>query len=279
MSTLDIASEHFESNRSALGHYTHFQTHRERLTARISTCAPTAGGSLCILGAGNCFDVDLTALASHFEQIHLVDIDQAALTRALAQLPEATRTKFTTHAPIDVSGMYDRLERWARMEITPAELMAHGSDTAESLKGCVGRSFDVVVSACMLSQMQLGVVSALGDRHPLFQAVRFTLNLTHLRTLAELTNPGGKALLVTDLTEASLFPLVNNPLAGLELLRAACASGKVFDFAAPEQLLTSLLDDPVLRRVFPEPTIVDAWLWTNGPQVTFLVYACELARV
>lgn len=233
---------------------------------------------MCILGAGNCFDLELTTLASRFAEIHLVDIDAAALTHALRELPAATRAKFTTHAPVDASGLYDKLERWGRMEVTPDELMAHAGHTALALKNRLNRTFDVVVSACMLSQMQLSVVSALGESHPLFHAVRFTLNLTHLRTLTELTNAGGTALLVTDVSEASLYPLVNNPLSGLDLLRAACASGKVFDFAAPDRLLASLSDDPVLRRVFPEPTIVDAWLWTNGPTMAFLVYACELPR-
>ncbi len=36
--------------------------------------------------------------------------------------------------------------------------------------------------------------------------------------------------------------------------------------------------DPVLKRVVYASDPVDLWLWHNGPERTFLVYAMELLR-
>lgn len=279
MTKLDLASEHIQSNTSALGYHTHFQHHREALTAQLSDAAPEgAQGSLCVLGAGNCYDLDLTALATRYSSLHLVDIDAAALARAAQSVDPATRAKFTLHAPVDLSGMYDRLERWARLEVTPDELMAHAGNTATSIRRRVGQTFDVVVSACMLSQMQLSVLHALGEKHQLFQAARWTLNLTHFRTLAELTRSKGRALFVTDATASSLYAPSDNTQSALESLHAAIEAGQIFDFAQPTRLRELVQDDPVLNRAFAQVGINAAWHWTNGPKTTFLVYCAQLVR-
>ncbi len=279
MVKLDLTQEHLKANVSALGHYSDFAHHRAQLTAHAIALAPLGGhGSLCVLGAGNCFDLDLRSLASHFAQIHLVDIDPQALARAIEQLEASVKEKVTTHAPVDLSGLYDRIERWARFEVTPEELMSHAGNTATSVHQKLNQTFDVVVSACMLSQMQLSVLHALGEGHQLFQAVRFTLNLAHFRTLAKLTKPGGHSLFVTDVTAEPLFSLQDNARTGLDLLDEATRARKVFDFADPGRLKELLSDDPVLRRAFPTWSVADAWLWTNGPTTTFLVYCCDLVR-
>jgi len=282
MSKFDLAAEHISANASALDLYEAFDTHRRRLTAFALAAAPAGEkGSLCVLGAGNCFDLDLVALVARYDQVHLVDIDAMALQRAVARQPAPVQTRLVCHAPVDLSGLFEPIERWARFEVAPDDPPNIGASPAASVRQRLGPSFDVVLSACMLSQMQLSVLHALGQDHRLFQAVRWTLNLTHFRTLAELTKSGGTSLFATDVTSDHIYPLQDgyDTQGGLAALEAATQAKKVFDFADPVSVAALLQDDPVLKHAFSQATWRDAWLWTNGPLVRFLVYGCQLSRV
>ena len=280
-SGLDQAGEQALANQSALAHFSSFQAHRQRLTALTLSAAPAADATLCVLGAGNCFDLDLDALASRYREVHLVDLDAAALERTFARQEVATRGRLVLHAPVDLSGLLDRIDRWSRFQVTPEELMGHADATAAQLCETVGRRFDVVLSACMLSQMQLSVLNVLSDRHRLFEAVRWTLNLTHFRSLAALTRPLGRALFATDVSSSSLhaFDAFASSTDWVALLAELSRSGRVFDFADPKRIAALFRDDPVLGGAFPAFEVSDAWLWENGPETKFLVYASELPRL
>ncbi|HKO53039.1 MAG TPA: hypothetical protein VJV79_35260 [Polyangiaceae bacterium] len=282
MSTgLDQAGEQTLANLSALAHYPSFEGHRRCLTALALSAAPAAGGTLCVLGAGNCFDLDLDALVSRYQLVHLVDIDAEALERAFTRQEPATRERLVLHAPVDLSGLLDRIDRWSEFQVTPEELMGHAEVTAGQIRERVAGPFDVVLSACMLSQMQLSVLNVLSERHRLFQAVRWTLNLTHFRTLAALTRPSGRGMFATDVSSGQLFAFdaVRPDADCLALLGELSTTGRVFDFADPKKLAALLDDDPVLRAAFQPFQVSGAWLWQNGPETKFLVYASELCRL
>src|SRR5882672_99502 len=82
-----------------------YRGHRERVTAAILALAPggsaARGGRLCLLGAGNANDLDLEALAARFDEVHLVDIDSAALARTTGRQSPAVRATLHAHAPVD----------------------------------------------------------------------------------------------------------------------------------------------------------------------------------
>ena len=113
-----------DSNRSAVGHEAHFAGHRARLTAEIHARAPAGGaGRLCLLGAGNAGDVDLEALAADFAEVHLVDIDAEAVARAAARVSPRARGRIVLHAPVDLSGIFGRLDDWSRVAPAPAAIV------------------------------------------------------------------------------------------------------------------------------------------------------------
>lgn len=278
---LDLTADHLLANGSALGHYEAFKGHRERLTALVAGAAPPGAlGSLCVLGAGNAFDLDLERLAQDYREVCLVDIDEAAVTRAVSRQSPVVRSKLRLAAPVDLSGLLHAAERWARFEVTAEEVAGHATKTARQVCTSVGATFDVVASTCIASQMQLDVVRAFGDRHPLFKVASWTLIVTHLRTLGELTKSGGKALLANDVTAAPLYPVDEHygTNEGLTLLEAATRAGKIFDFADPRRIRGMLADDPYLKAAFPSWEMADAWVWQNGPTTRFLVYGAVLQR-
>ncbi|HYQ26017.1 MAG TPA: hypothetical protein VER04_02325 [Polyangiaceae bacterium] len=268
------------ANTSGLPHFEAFQGHRAELTQLILGSAAAGPETLCVLGAGNAYDLELEALLDRFAHVHLADIDADAVARARQRAPEAARSRLLTHAPLELSGMFHELERWGRLQVTPQELAMAPATGAKRVAGALPGPFDVVVSSCLLTQLQLSLLRVIGDQHPLFVVLRELLSLTHLRTLAALTRPGGRALLVTDLCEAAAFPagLPREPSDLTGLMNELVASGHVVHSSHPGVLERTLTSDPPLSRAFGRPTPSEPWLWHNGPERLFLVYGLTLQR-
>lgn len=272
------------SNASGLPYYDVFASHRWQQTRLIEGLGARRDGlggqTLCVLGAGNAYDVDLEELLTRFAEVHLVDIDADAVKGARERVPEGPRQRVFAHAPLDLSGWFQYLERWGRMQVTPQELMAAPAAGAKGIAAALPGPFDVVVSTCLLTQLQLTLLQLLGDRHQLFVALREFLTLTHLRTLAALTKPGGRALLVTDLCEKAVFP-VGRPRDQADLaplMQELVTAGHVIHSSHPELIKITLGDDPVLCRSFTEAELSAPWLWQNGPDRCFLVYGLLLLQ-
>ncbi len=269
-----------ESNRSAVAHRSWFLPHRQRLTDLI--CAQATPGlalRLCVLGAGNCHDLDLPQLAERFSELHLVDIDRAALERAREEQVDAVRQRLVLHE-VDLSGLHQELEAWRDLLVSEQALLESPKLASRRIAAALPGDFDVVVSACLLSQLQLVLRAVLSEHHRLFQAARQLQNLVHLRSMIRLLAPGGRALLVNDLTSDLTYPLHElSPDADLcalvgELVRA----GNVIYAVNPELIALTAREDPYLSRHAELLPLQHAWLWRNGPLRTFLVYALELLR-
>jgi hypothetical protein len=233
-----------------------------------------------VLGAGNAYDLELERLLTLFAEVHLVDIDAAAVARARERVPQGPRARLFVHAPLDLSGMFENLERWGKMQVTAQEVAAAPAAGARRIAAALPGPFEVVVSTCLLTQLQLSLLQLIGDQHRLFVALREFLTLTHLRTLAALSKPGGRALLVTDLCDAALFP-AGRPQDDADLaplMRELVAAGHVIHSAHPELIRITLGDDPLLARAFGAAELSEPWLWQNGPERRFLVYGMTLPR-
>ncbi len=268
------------SNASAVAYFDAFGSHRERTSRLIAAARAPSPASLCVLGAGNAYDLALEDLLAQFERVHLVDIDADAVARARARLPDELRPRLVVHAPLDLSGMFHDIERWQRMQVTPQELMRAPGAGAKRIADALPGPFDVVASTCLLTQLQLSLLMLLGEQHQLFGALRELLTLTHLRTLAALTKPEGRALLITDLCEAAVFPAARprgeDDLA--PLMAELVAAGHVVHSSHPELIRLTLRHDPLLSQAFASPQQSEPWLWQNGPERRFLVYGLTMER-
>jgi hypothetical protein len=275
------------SNSSGLPHFAAFAEHREQVS-RLIEAAGRRGralergreGRACVLGTGNGYDLDLQGLLGVFDELHLVDIDAEALGRARQRAPECDRERLFAHAPLDLSGLFHELERWGQGHVTLPELVAAPSEGARRIARALPGPFDVVASTCLLTQLQLSLLGVLGDQHRLFVALREVLTLTHLRTLAALTKPGGVALLVTDLCEGSVFPpgRPKNDADVEPLMQELLRLGHVIHSSHPALIRLPLSDDPVLLKAFDAAEQSAPWIWQNGPERRFLVYALTLPR-
>src|SRR5262249_7868007 len=132
------------------------------------------------------------------------------------------------HAPVDVSGVFERMDEWSRLPPPSASLPGEMSAAIARVAAALPGPFDVVVSCCMLTQLQLVLVQVVGDANPRFEELRTMLGRIHVRLLGELLAPGGVALLVTDLTGTNIYP----PFAGLALAPGSDLASMMADLLA-----------------------------------------------
>jgi hypothetical protein len=266
------------NNDRSAGLWDLYAGHRSRLTGLVAGEAVPAGRVL-VLGAGNANDLDLGEVARGVDEVHLADLDAAALGRAVRRQDEATRARLVVHPGRDLSGLLDRLPSW-RTQPPDAETLARaaplaGAQVAAHLQG----PFDVVVSDCLLSQVAWTCFRALGDG-PLLMDVLDVALAAHLRALVALTRPGGRCLLATDVVSSESQPLERllAALDGEALLARLESRRELFSGTSPALARLMLGQDPALARHVEDVKLATPWLWRVSRQRTVLVYALEFRR-
>jgi len=257
-----------------------YAAHRAKLTDAIVKSAGGAAGRLCILGAGRCNDVDLERLLRTFSEIHLVDNDKAALAQAVARQDPAARPRITTHE-LDLSGLSEkRLKKWERETPSLEDVEEAAISTIESIAESLGGPFEVVVSACLLTQMSFALRDALGEKHPMLGPIRLSLMVTHLTTLFELTAVGGTPLFVSDLVSSSFYPLDDLPAERslVDVMGDVVEAGSYYYAANPNLVRDLARQNELFCDRITEPELLDPWLWTGPFDRTYLVYALRFQR-
>jgi SAM-dependent methyltransferase len=206
MITTSIISEHARRNATTQGRWDAMASHRARVMQVIEQARGESGKTLCVLGPGNGNDIELARLAQGFEKIALVDLDEAALARAVAQLDANGAGRVERFCPVDLSGVLPVLESWVRhRKPTDEEISALMRSALAAPRPAVG-SFDVVASTCMLTQLIDSVYMALPTEHPRCVELVLAVRNRHLEILLELLNPGGVGVLVTDFVATETAP-------------------------------------------------------------------------
>jgi hypothetical protein len=270
-----LLRHHRDNNRVTADGWDRFADHRRRQSDLV---VDHGGGTLAVLGAGNCNDLDLERVAAAFDSIHLVDLDQEAVRGARFRQAAGVAAKLVLRAPIDVSGALAELPRLRGKTISPAQLSALSQSAVDRVVAALPERFDTVLSACLLSQIMHSCSVALSS-HPQLAHIGNALAVAHLRALLALTRPGGRVVFVTDTVSSDTYPLrelwgeqapatllahldqTNNVLSGtgITFVRQVLAAE------------TSLLGE--------RPRLVEPWLWQMHEDVTMMVYALTLRRL
>jgi hypothetical protein len=237
------------------------------------------GGLLCILGAGNCNDLDLPTLIAEFDQVVLVDLDREALLRGTAPLSIKTGDRLRCLAEIDVTGALPRMAAWSReTRLEPEDLDALAAGAKVSDWPSVPK-FDVVASTCLLSQLVGSLTHSLSDRHPQFLDAVKAIRTGHFRTLASLLRPGGRAVLISDVVSSDTLPELRRHRAHdcHHLVASAISVGNFFTGLNPRVVHSLMNSDPEIAPLFKDVTFVPPWIWSCGPR-SYAVYAIEATR-
>ena len=272
-----LVDYHRKNNRATDARWEGFAEHRVRMTD-LALAAP--GQTLAVLGAGNCNDLDLPALAARFREIHLVDLDEEAVRRARDRHPTEVAGKLVLHAPVDLSGAFDRLAAFKGKPATAAEQARLPAESAQKVLAALPGPYDVVLSACMLSQLMHSCYVALGLQHPQLHLMAAALAVSHMRSLAALIAPGGTGLLVTDTISSETYALEElwNDQPPAALLEDVDRNNRVLTGTAPSFLRKILREEPEVAPLVSSARLVEPWLWRFTDDITFLVYALVFQR-
>jgi hypothetical protein len=261
-------------NREVRDLWARYEGHRQRLTAEILALGPS-GGRLCLLGAGNGNDLDLESLAARFDEIHLVDLDPSALARARGRQSAAVRARLHDHAPVDLSGLYQQLER----KTLPGADALVAAGTAAVLRQ-LPADFDVVASCCVLSQMAWALETLARADAPT-ELLQQLLLRVHLRTLLGLISRTGVALLAADMVSSRDYALDElAPGADLRALAQQLAADRVAHAVCnPELVRLVIRRDEALVAASAPPVLGEPWLWTGPKDLVYLVCPLILRRL
>jgi hypothetical protein len=257
---------------------TPYSSHRKRLMDWVGA---VPGSAIAVLGAGNGSDLDLEQLAGTFARVHLVDLDGEALERARARQSGAVQARIVLHPDSDLSGFLKHLDSWSDWFPEPTALGSAAVAAARELALGLGRTFDVVLSTCVLSQLALPFQRAWVAPRKQWANLLTSITAVHLATVAGSVAPGGRGLIAFDVASSRLFPELAELSGATDEAVAAFvaeqrARGKLVCQPEPEQLL-ALLGTPGLGSLVAEPRLTPAWLWDLGDR-TQLVYGVEFLR-
>ena len=266
-------------NETTSNHWTLFYSHREELSRLITRSRHCPSARLCVLGAGNCNDLDLARLERSFSEIHLVDLDSEALLKGAARQSMVHPSRLNLHGGIDVTGVLETMST-----LRPGQVSQEGVNRcvreARDFEGLsfLG-NFDTVVSTCLLTQLFDSVAFLSGSRHLPSELIR-ALRLRHLHLLAELLSPGGVGILVTDLASSDIVRhLADVALKALPVLMDQLSRrGPMFSGTNPWEARSLLEKHPLLSSLVHQVQIADPWLWQLAPLHCFLVSAIRFRR-
>lgn len=253
-----------------------FAEHRQRVMQLILPKGLPDGPRLCVLGAGNSNDLDLAALTAVFDEVHLVDLDGQALEQGVQRQQPSNPQRIHLHGDRDLTGILERLAEWDPAAPPDEDQIQQAIDTALAAPPPCEGGFTTVASVCLLSQLIHSVVAAIGSEHPRFVDVLSAVRLRHLRSLAELTAPGGLAVLITDVvssdTCSALVSVPPEQVAGL--VRQSIDARNFFHGVNPAVIDHLLRSDLQLAAIVEAPEFMPPWRWDLGPRV-YAVYAVQ----
>lgn len=269
-----LTREQARQNRGTAGQWQMYGPHREKIEKLLvaATGDVGTGASLCVLGAGNCNDLDLNHLARLFAKIELVDIDPQALAEALRRQQAEELAQIQTRAPVDLVGLGAMLAAWKGLPPVPSAIdrAVDMVGRHEPFPGSEKVGGDVVLSPCLLSQLIEPVRLALGARHEKYPALRRAIVARHLRLVSELVKPGGRGVVVIDVACSDYVPELGQTKEEdvVGVMNGLLERGKYFAGLAPHELLAVLRADRALSEVRAHRP----WLWHLSVRRSFVVY-------
>ena len=271
----DLSLEQQRRNRESVNGRDSYAPHRDIVTRLILDAVRDSDKTLTVLGAGNCNDLDLNRLAEAFTTIRLVDVDSASVEEGVIRQGHVPCGSSFSIYEADLSGIFSELAALLGTEISDGQLQKLAGLAGNSQPANLPEPASVVISTGLITQLVEATIKAIGSTQvstadssgvPLIQAVR----QRHLRLLSELTQPGGTAILVTEVVSSDTAPeICHTPVASLPTVLSRClAAGNFFTGLHPGILHAELTSEQFASG-FESVQATPPWLW----QFTARTYA------
>jgi len=289
-----IQQEQIRRNQASAECWQRYAGHRRVVTdLLLETPVTRSRPVLCVLGAGNCNDLELPRLADRFAKLHLVDLDDQALRRGVLQQEPGQIAGIEVHGGVDLSGLIRLLDRWTAEAPVPAEQVQSmlrqaeppisdfpfGPGVPPALAGLAG-DMDVVASVCLLSQLLETVVHCLGNAHPCFLDMIFFVRRAHLRLMLDLLHDGSRGLLITDFVSSDTCLQLAD--VAPERLPSLCAEliaqRNFFTGLNPMAIANCLRQDPAFQNRIGDVHVSSPWTWQYLTR-TYAVAAISFTKI
>ena len=254
-----------------------FTPHRKQVMSLLLHQSLTNLGSICLLGSGNCNDVDLKELLTAYDEVTLIDLDPVALQFGIGQQKVKGHSRLSYHPEIDISGIIPYLDKWLKQAPTNKEkancLQAMSQNTSLIP---FQNQFDVVVSCCMISQIfhaiSLTQLSS-RDKLQLTKLIRYH----HLKQLLDLTPSKGTVILISDMITSDTVPELSDSSfqPSPPFLSKLVKEKQYFSGLNPFAILTEI------NTQFPwvkETSLSPPWIWPFHKEKSFLAYAIHMKK-
>ncbi len=241
-----------------------FTSHRQKVSALLSAGAPLRQTRLCVLGAGNCNDLDLTAILQSHSDVTLVDLDSEALARGAARQGLTASPSLRLAGGVDLTGMLETLGNLSpRKPIPRSALASLVEEPARRVAPKLSGPFDLVASTCLLSQLIGNAFHAVGDQHPQFMELVQAIRAGHLRLLNELCTRGGTVTLITDVVSSDTFPELwsFDESALSSVLPRLSRERNFINGVNPDVLLSTYQEDVFLGSQIADLELIAPWRW------------------
>ena len=268
-----------ERNRKSASNWVVAKGHRDQLSDLLINHRIESNPTLCILGAGNCNDLDLRRLNQSFERIDLVDIDGEALERGIQSQGLTPSKDLRLIGDCDVTGVWDELANQSEHDSISDERLEALLSNIQHWPGFIDLgSFGTVASTCLLSQLIEGTIRATRSHARCLEAIT-AIRARHLHLLYALTANGGNAVLVTDFVSSDTAPELPQ-LSGQVLadrLMQMISEKNFFVGLNPMRITALLQQDRFLAGKITDLHCARPWLWNLGPRY-YAVTAVSFCR-
>lgn len=274
-----ILEKQRERNVSTSRHWDLYEGHRRQVMSLIQEASGEDNQRICLLGAGNCNDIDLSLLSQWYPEIHLVDWDARSLQEGIKKQMIPLES-VTMHSGIELTGVARYIERWKRTRPSNSEIDEVIALLSEPYDIGLGTAFDVVLSGSLLTQLIELPVALLGREHPKMVEVALKIRAAHFRLMTSLMAPGGAGVLVTELISSDTCPELNHcPEDKLsELYYRLIQEKRIFTGTNPHALIPALHADPFIAPQIKHTRLTAPWRWQLALDRSFLAYGFVFKR-
>lgn len=266
-----------DANRQTAANWDIFGEHRAHLTGIIRALCGEGVDRLAILGAGNCNDIELYGLLECARIIDLADLDGDAIKTGVEKQSLAGCRRIAARGGIDVTGAAHCFS-WSKKTPTDKDINRY----QKKLRGLppfkIAGGYDVVISACLLSQLISAVVDVLGPAHPrLFELIK-ALRDQHLQLLVSLLRKRGRGLLVSDFVSSDSCPALLETSDGTLQSLALDALRERNFFTGTNPLAVSKRLHAIASKSLDDVRLLRPWKWQISQKRVYVVYALTFTR-
>ncbi|QEG39482.1 hypothetical protein [Roseimaritima ulvae] len=239
-------------NRETLDGWELFREHRFRITELLTQLAPQPAGRLAVLGAGNCNDLDLSALCQAYAEIELLDWDHHAVVEGVRR---------------------QGLQSCEQLRIDAARDLSQSPDPAAIAAA------DCVASVGLLSQLMLSVTQVHDPGAPQQTiAAAAELRRQHFQHLLARMRPGAVGVVSFEIVSSDSLPeligCANEAVPNLTA--AAIGTGNFYTGLHPAAMFHTASQLAKDEHV-SDPQMHRPWKWCLGPR-TYAVAALSFRR-